>query len=130
MRKLAIAVGLLGLSAVSGSTASPLDGGAVPSGLPLVPTRTIAFSTHEGTWLSVDVAPDGRDLVFDMLGDLYRVGIGGGRAAAITRGMAFDSQPVWSPKGDWLAFLSDRSGAENLWIMRPDGSDARRHSRA
>ena len=35
---------------------------------------------NAGTWLSVDVAPNGRDLVFDMLGDLYRLDIAGGRA--------------------------------------------------
>ncbi|MBS0373852.1 MAG: PD40 domain-containing protein [Proteobacteria bacterium] len=98
---------------------------AEPAPLPLTPTRTVAFDTDEGTWLSVTLAPDGAQLVFDLLGDLYAVGAGGGRARRITAGPAFDAQPVYSPDGAWLAFTSDRSGAENVWISRPDGSEAR-----
>jgi Tol biopolymer transport system component len=93
--------------------------------LPLEPTRTIAFDIDEGTWMSVDVAPQGDEIAFDLLGDLYRLDAGGGRATAITHGLAFDAQPTYSPDGTWIAFVSDRSGAENLWLVRPDGSDAR-----
>jgi len=96
--------------------------------LPLRPTRRIAFDTDEGTWLSVDVAPDGSRLVFDLLGDIYSLATGGGRATAITHGLGFDAQPTYSPDGQWIAFLSDRSGADNLWVMRPDGSQARQVS--
>jgi Tol biopolymer transport system component len=98
---------------------------AATDGLPLVPTRTIAFETDQGTWLSVDVAPDGRTLVFDLLGDLYLLDSAGGHARRLTSGMAFDSQPVWSPDGAQIAYLSDRSGAENLWVMSADGSAPR-----
>lgn len=122
----AATVALATLAATSRAAGSG-DGNPDP-GLPLQPTRNIAFETDEGTWLSVDVAPNGRDLVFDLLGDLYRLDIDGGRATALTRGIAFDSQPAWSPDGAWLAFLSDRSGAENLWVMRTDGSQARQIS--
>ena len=90
-------------------------------GLPLAPTRHLRFSTDEGTWMSVDVAPDGKTLVFDLLGDLYRLPIGGGKAEALTRGMAFDTQPRFSPDGQTIAFVSDRSGAENLWLMPING---------
>ena len=38
----------------------------------LGPLRTIEFETDEGTWTSVDVSPDGRTIVFDMLGDINR----------------------------------------------------------
>lgn len=93
--------------------------------LPLKPTRQIKFDTDEGTWLSVDVAPGGDRLVFDLLGDIYTLDAAGGKATAITRGMAFDTQPTYSPDGAWIAFVSDRSGAENVWVMRPDGSEAR-----
>ncbi len=65
---------------------------APQSTLPLVPTRHIRFDTDEGTWISLDVSPDGRSIVFELLGDLYTLPIGGGEARAITRGLAFDSQ--------------------------------------
>ncbi|MFC7522047.1 PD40 domain-containing protein [Xanthomonas populi] len=92
--------------------------------LPLQATRRIAFETDESTWMGLDVSPrDGR-LVFDLLGDMYTLDAAGGRAKAISGGLGFDSQPTFSPDGHWIAFVSDRSGAENLWRMRPDGRDA------
>jgi hypothetical protein len=96
--------------------------------LPLQATRRVAFETDEGTWMSVDLSPDGRQLVFDLLGDLYTMQAGGGRATAITHGLPFDTQPTYSPDGRWIAFISDRSGAENVWLIRPDGTDARQVS--
>lgn len=93
--------------------------------LPLQPTRTVKFSTDEGTWISLDVAPNGKSLVFELLGDLYTLPIGGGRAARITSGMAFDSQPRFSPDGKTIVFVSDRDGAENLWLIDADGRNPR-----
>ncbi|HEY0682369.1 MAG TPA: amidohydrolase family protein [Steroidobacter sp.] len=96
--------------------------------LPLQTTRQIKFDTDEGTWLSIDIAPNDKRLVFDLLGDIYTLDAAGGKATAITRGLGFDTQPTYSPDGAWIAFVSDRSGAENVWIVRPDGSDARQIS--
>ena len=87
-------------------------------GLPLKPDRTVEFTTDEGTWVSLDVSPDGKTIVFELLGDLYTVPIDGGEAKAITTGMAFDSQPSYSPDGKMIAFVSDRDGAENLWVAK------------
>ena len=96
--------------------------------LPLEPTRTIAFDTDEGTWMSLDRSPmDGR-IVFDLLGDIYTLDPAGGRATPVVRGMGIDTQPTFSPDGQWIAFVSDRSGADNLWIVRPDGSGLRQVS--
>ena len=91
--------------------------------LPLEPGRTVSFTTDEGSWMSVDVAPDGQTLVFDLLGDLYTVPIIGGAATQLTSGMAFDGQPRLSPDGQRVVFTSDRSGAENIWVMSLDGED-------
>src|SRR5689334_10229415 len=74
-------------------TAKP-DSSARPDGLPLVPTRNVTFTTHEGTWMSTDVSPDGKTIVFDLVGDLYTLPIGGGMAKRITSGTAFDGNPV------------------------------------
>jgi Tol biopolymer transport system component len=94
-------------------------------GLPLEPDRTVEFTTDEGTWVSLDVAPDGKTLVFELLGDLYTVPISGGEAKAITTGAGFDAQPRFSPDGKMIAFVSDRDGAENLWVASAAGSEPR-----
>lgn len=103
-------------------------GDAAPDDLPLKSTRHIEFDTTEGTWMSLDLSPDGRTIVFDLLGDLYTLSIDGGDARRLTSGLPFDSQPVYSPDGAFIAFLSDRSGAENLWVARADGTQARQVS--
>ena len=91
--------------------------------------RQVTFKTEAATWMSLDVSADGATIVFEALGDLYTVPIEGGEAKAITRGMAFDSQPAFSPDGSRIAFLSDRDGSENLWIMGADGSNAKKLSK-
>ncbi len=86
---------------------------------------TVTIETSETTWSSVDVSPDGRMILFDMLGDLYTAPIEGGEARALTSGVEWDFQPRFSPDGKEVAFISDRSGGDNLWIVRVDGSGAR-----
>lgn len=98
-------------------------------GLPLQPDRKIEFTTDEGTWLSLGVSPDGKTIVFELLGDIYTLPIEGGTAKLISGGMAFDSQPKFSPDGKWIAFISDREGSENVWIMHPDGSGVKQVSK-
>jgi imidazolonepropionase-like amidohydrolase/Tol biopolymer transport system component len=93
------------------------------------PGRDIEFQTSEGTWMSVDVSPDGRTLVFDLLGDIYTMPITGGQATLILGGAAYETQPRWSPDGARIAFTSDRDGLENLWTMNATGGDLRQVSR-
>jgi imidazolonepropionase-like amidohydrolase/Tol biopolymer transport system component len=86
------------------------------------PAREATVDTDEGTWMSVDVSPDGREVAFDLLGDIYVVPIGGGEARALTRGHAWDMQPRYSPDGKRIAFTSDRAGGDNIWVMERDGA--------
>lgn len=88
------------------------------------PTQPVRFTTDEGTWMTVDVSPDGQTLVFDLLGDLYTLPRGGGQATRITSGPAYDVQPQFSPDGTRIAFTSDRDGGDNLWTIGVDGQNA------
>ena len=96
--------------------------------LPLDPKDKLEFETDEGTWISLDVTPDGKEVFFELLGDIYKVPIGGGDAARVTDGTPYDAQPRISPDGKWIAFISDRSGSDNVWISKIDGKDPRKLS--
>lgn len=124
--KLALLLVAIAVAPCAVATAAPVSAAlandASTNDLPLVPTRHIRFDTDEGTWVSLDVSPDGRSIVFELLGDLYRMDIRGGTAQALIHGLPFDSQPRFSPDGKHIAFVSDRSGNENVWIADADGT--------
>src|SRR5262245_49128042 len=90
---------------------------------PLGPTHAVEFTTNEGTWMNLDVSPDGKDIVFDLLGDIYTMPITGGKAALLRGGPAFETQPRYSPDGKRISYTSDKDGADNVWVMKRDGSD-------
>jgi imidazolonepropionase-like amidohydrolase/Tol biopolymer transport system component len=78
-----------------------------------------------GTWMNLDISPDGETLVFDLLGDIYTLPIQGGEATALMTDIAWQMQPKFSPDGEKIAFTSDEDGGDNLWIMNKDGSDGK-----
>ena len=80
-------------------------------------TRTLDFVATEGTWMSVDVSPDGARLAFDLLGHIYEMSVQGGEARALTSGRSWNSFPRYSPDGSGVAFTSDRGGSEDLWVL-------------
>jgi imidazolonepropionase-like amidohydrolase/Tol biopolymer transport system component len=89
------------------------------------PGRDVPIDTRTGTWMSLDVSPDGREIAFDLLGDVYVVPIEGGEARAILTGNAWEMQPLYSPDGHEIAITSDRGGGDNIWAVRRDGSNPR-----
>ena len=86
---------------------------------------THKFTTTQGTWMNLDVSPDGKTIVFDMLGDIYTMPIQGGNAKAIRTGIAFEVQPRFSPDGKYISFTSDAGGGDNIWIMNTHGKEAK-----
>ncbi|MHB1326720.1 MAG: amidohydrolase family protein [Gemmatimonadales bacterium] len=116
-------------SSVSAQSATQNDSAAkaatAAKGLPLISTRSLSFTTTKGSWLSIDIDPSGRTLVFDLLGDLYTLPVGGGTATRITSGFPYDMQARFSPDGKSIVFVSDRDGAENIWVADADGGNPR-----
>ena len=100
------------------------------------PQWTQDIDVTEGTWIHLDVSPDGQRIVFDLLGDLYLMPIAGadGRSEnfprKLTSGVSWDMQPRFSPAGSHVAFTSDRQGksgrgGDNLWCLHVDGTQLR-----
>ncbi|MYK78417.1 MAG: amidohydrolase family protein [Acidobacteria bacterium] len=120
-----VLAGLLLLTPASAALQDDGDAEEKDEGLPLAASDTLSFTVTEGTWMSLDVSPDGQTIVFELLGDLYTLPTTGGAATRIMGGISFESQPVFSPDGSEIAFVSDRNGVENLWIANADGSEPR-----
>ncbi len=119
-----LAFALAGLGAIPAAAQAPAGRpGQPPPPLPLEASRKAEFTATKGTWISLDVSSDGKTIVFDLLGDLYTMPAGGGKATRLTSGMAFDAQPRWSPDDKKVVFVSDRSGGDNVWVISVDQRD-------
>jgi Tol biopolymer transport system component len=132
MRKTLLALSLALLSTTAIGTAEAQRRGASEerpkwdvNAPPGARTRAVNINVDEGTWMNLDVSPDGRMIAFDLLGDIYTMPISGGRPTRITSGLAYDQQPRFSPDGQRIAFTSDRGGGDNIWVMDVDGSSPR-----
>lgn len=82
-----------------------------------------AISVEQGTWMNIDVSPDGKTVVFDLLGDIYTMPMSGGTATKLTSDIAWQMQPRFSPNGKHIAFTSDQGGGDNIWIMDLNGEN-------
>ena len=89
------------------------------------PFREAGFTVSEGTWMNLDVSPDGHTIVFDLLGDIYTMPFEGGKAKPLRTGPAIEVQPRFSPDGRRILFTSDAGGGDNIWVMNGDGTEAR-----
>lgn len=123
-RSLFLAVVAAGAGAgVTSIQAQSSPAGNADGGLPLEPERWARFTTSEGTWISLDLSPDGQTIVFDLLGDLYTIPATGGAATRITSGMPHDMQPRFSPDGESVVYVSDASGDDNVWMVPAGGGE-------
>ena len=87
--------------------------------------NSFQLNTTEGTWMNLDVSPDGKTIVFDLLGDIYTMPISGGTTTILRSGLAYEVQPKFSPNGKYISFTSDAEGGNNIWVMTADGKDAK-----
>ncbi|MBK7523838.1 MAG: PD40 domain-containing protein [Saprospiraceae bacterium] len=88
-------------------------------------SKDVQFTATEGTWLNLDVSPDGKTIVFDLLGDIYSMPISGSQATCLRSGLAWEVQPRWSPDGNKILFTSDVEGGDNIFYMDYKGENVK-----
>ena len=86
--------------------------------------KSVQIKTNTGTWMNVDVSPDGKTIAFDLLGDIYTMPIQGGTPKRLTSDIGWQMQPSFSPDGRYITYTSDEGGGDNIWLMNADGSNA------
>lgn len=118
---------VLALALAPWTSSAPVAAEPSPPANP--PYRDVSITVSEGTWMSVDVSPDGKTIAFDLLNDIYVMPATGGEAQLVHGGPAMQRSPRFSPDGTRLLYLSDEDGADNIWTSRVDGADARQISR-
>ena len=88
-----------------------------------------SFSSEKNTplWLRYpNISPDGKTIVFNYKGDIYKVDAAGGAAVPLTLSDAHDFMAIWSPDGKWIAYASDKTGNYDIYLMPSDGGESKR----
>ncbi|QDV27406.1 S41 family peptidase [Aureliella helgolandensis] len=85
-------------------------------------SRTIRLANHPA------LAPDGSLLAFSWRGEIWTSQLDGTQLTRLTNNEAVDDQPLFSPDGKSLAFVSNRTGTSQLFVMATDGSSLRQVS--
>ena len=67
------------------------------------------------------ISPDGREIAFSYMGDIWLVPASGGRAVPLTNNAAYEREPLWSPDGKTIAFTSNRNGNNDVFVIPVSG---------
>ena len=91
--------------------------------------KVISFPRFTGTNITPAWSPDGTQIIFSssMQGnpELYVSDINGGRPKRLTQSSGANMSAAWNPKtGQTIAFVSDRGGSPQLYLMNSDGTGA------
>ncbi|MDH3335185.1 MAG: Tol-Pal system beta propeller repeat protein TolB [Rhodospirillaceae bacterium] len=107
------------------------DGNSDIYKMDLATRKVVQLTTHSSIDTAPSYSPDGDEIVFesDRSGtqQLYTASANGGKAKRISfgPGRARYATPVWSPRGDWIAFTRIFGGNTAIGVMRTDGSGER-----
>lgn len=88
---------------------------------------TVAFATQDPLWLRYpSISPDGKNILFNFKGDIFKVPVIGGIAIPLTISDSYDYSAVWSNNGENIAFASDRYGNFDIFTMPFIGGESQR----
>ncbi len=91
-------------------------------GLASRPSRVDASKNIE----NYEISPDGKRAAFAARGDIFTVPLERGQTRNLTNSSgAHDRAPIWSPDGRWIAFISDESGEDQIYVIDQKGEKAK-----
>src|SRR5699024_2005530 len=90
--------------------------------------KLIEFTTDRFTLPNLHVTPNGKSIIFDVLGDIYQVPIEGGKAEVLLQDNNWKRAGKLSPDGKTLAYVSDESGVFQVWTIDLETQEKRVYS--
>lgn len=89
------------------------------------PVETVAVNSEADSY---DLSPSTRRAVISARGELFTIATERGDITRLAESQSRETSPRWSPDGKWIAFVSDRSGRDEVWISDPLGKDLKKLS--
>jgi Tol biopolymer transport system component len=90
---------------------------------PVYPMKNFEFDSTAAKQvkgvLAPALSPDGKSIAFVALNELYLLEVGKSVPRALTQDSFYKQGPTWSPDGKWLAYVSDKGGIENIYLLNP-----------